>query len=243
MPTEPSKAEPPNCKRRWFQFSLRTLLVGVTLLAVACAWLGKRIELKRQERATKEAIVKSGGLVGYDYQVNGTEPPGPEWLQLVLGENFFSEIESVSFYFGRGKVTDVETANLRELTNLQLLDLSETSVSDAGLANLKQLFQLRDLNLAGTKVTGAGLRDLKGLSKLETLAFHRTDVGDAGLENLKELTNLHHLYLQETHVTDAGLIHLRGLSQLKYLDLRKTEVTGEGVNDLQKALPNCRILH
>ena len=32
METEPTKVEPPNRKRRWFQFSLRTLLIGVTLL-------------------------------------------------------------------------------------------------------------------------------------------------------------------------------------------------------------------
>ena len=32
MQTEPSKAEPPKLKRRWFQFSLRTLMIGVTLL-------------------------------------------------------------------------------------------------------------------------------------------------------------------------------------------------------------------
>jgi hypothetical protein len=37
MPTEPSKAEPPKRKRRWYQFSLRTLLVVVTIATVQCA--------------------------------------------------------------------------------------------------------------------------------------------------------------------------------------------------------------
>jgi hypothetical protein len=32
MPAEPPKAKPPKHNRRWFQFSLRTLLIGVTLL-------------------------------------------------------------------------------------------------------------------------------------------------------------------------------------------------------------------
>jgi hypothetical protein len=35
MQTEPSKAEPPKRKRGWFQFSLRTLLIGVMLMALA----------------------------------------------------------------------------------------------------------------------------------------------------------------------------------------------------------------
>jgi hypothetical protein len=37
MQAEPSTADPPERKRRWFQFSLRTLLIGVTLVAIA-AW-------------------------------------------------------------------------------------------------------------------------------------------------------------------------------------------------------------
>ncbi len=35
MQTEPPKAEPPKRKRRRFQYSLRTLLIAVALLAVA----------------------------------------------------------------------------------------------------------------------------------------------------------------------------------------------------------------
>jgi hypothetical protein len=37
MQTEPPKADPPRRKRRWFQFSLRSLLIVVTLLAVNAA--------------------------------------------------------------------------------------------------------------------------------------------------------------------------------------------------------------
>jgi hypothetical protein len=37
MPTEPPNAEPPKRKRRWYQFSLRTLMIVVTMLCVA-AW-------------------------------------------------------------------------------------------------------------------------------------------------------------------------------------------------------------
>jgi hypothetical protein len=34
MPSELPKADPPKRKRRWFQFSLRTLFVIVTILAL-----------------------------------------------------------------------------------------------------------------------------------------------------------------------------------------------------------------
>ena len=37
MQTEPPKAEPPKRKRRWFQFSLRTLLIVVSIVSIQCA--------------------------------------------------------------------------------------------------------------------------------------------------------------------------------------------------------------
>ena len=40
MQTEPRKPSPPKRRRRRFQFSLRTLMIGVTLLAVPCAYVG-----------------------------------------------------------------------------------------------------------------------------------------------------------------------------------------------------------
>jgi uncharacterized membrane protein YcjF (UPF0283 family) len=36
MQTEPPKADAPKRKHRWFQFSLRTLMIVVTQLAVLC---------------------------------------------------------------------------------------------------------------------------------------------------------------------------------------------------------------
>jgi Ran GTPase-activating protein (RanGAP) involved in mRNA processing and transport len=43
-------------------------------------------------------------------------------------------------------------------------------------------------------------------------------------------------------VTDAGLKELASLKNLSKLDLSDTQVTDEGLKELQKALPNCRII-
>jgi hypothetical protein len=55
MPTEPPNAEPKR-KRRWFQFSLRTLLIGVTLLAAACAYFAHYAAIVRQRKALREQV-------------------------------------------------------------------------------------------------------------------------------------------------------------------------------------------
>ena len=44
MESEPSKAKPPKRKRRWFQFSLRTLLIFTVVCAIGFALVAKKIE-------------------------------------------------------------------------------------------------------------------------------------------------------------------------------------------------------
>jgi hypothetical protein len=50
MQADPPKADPPKRKRRWFQFSLRTLMIGVTLLAVPMGYVGWQARIVRERR-------------------------------------------------------------------------------------------------------------------------------------------------------------------------------------------------
>ena len=56
-------AEPPKPKLRWFQYSLRSLLLFVTACAIACSWLAVTIQSQRRQGAAAEAIKKAGGKV------------------------------------------------------------------------------------------------------------------------------------------------------------------------------------
>jgi len=40
MPGNPNTAEPQKPRRRWYQFRLRTLLVGTALLSIPCGYVG-----------------------------------------------------------------------------------------------------------------------------------------------------------------------------------------------------------
>ena len=51
LQTEPPKADPPKRKRRWFQFSLRTLMIVVTLLAIPCAYVSWQAEIAKRRMA------------------------------------------------------------------------------------------------------------------------------------------------------------------------------------------------
>jgi hypothetical protein len=140
MQTELPKADPPKRKRRWFQFSLRTLLIFTLICAVAAGWLGKSLGRKRREQEAADAIVKLTGNVRYDYQkANGAKPPGPEWLRKLLCEKFFSEVTEVSGFGQFETKIDAGLENLKEFSNLETLGLNKTKVTDAGLVNLQGL--------------------------------------------------------------------------------------------------------
>jgi hypothetical protein len=67
--------------RRRFQFSLRTLLIGVTLLAGACAYFGWQAKRVRDRRAELSRSV-SMRLVGIGDGKNATT----SWLRRLLGD-------------------------------------------------------------------------------------------------------------------------------------------------------------
>jgi hypothetical protein len=92
------EAEPPKRKRRWFQFSLRSLLIFTVLCAIGSALLTPRLQQAQRQKTAVEGILEEGGVVWYDYEVNsegnhigGAERPGPAWLHKMLGDDFFAD--------------------------------------------------------------------------------------------------------------------------------------------------------
>ena len=75
MQTESPKAEPPKRKRRWYQFSLRTLLIFTVVCAIGSAWVARRMDRKRRDREAVAVILKLGGSVSYDYQFDSSRIP------------------------------------------------------------------------------------------------------------------------------------------------------------------------
>jgi hypothetical protein len=47
-------AEPGKTRRRWFQFRLRTMLIGIVLLAPACAYFAHEAQIVRERKAWLE---------------------------------------------------------------------------------------------------------------------------------------------------------------------------------------------
>ena len=107
---------------------------------------------------------------------------------------------------------------------------------------LKDVANLQELDLAGAQIADADLAQIAGLVNLRVLHLEKTPTTDAMLAHLKGLKNLTYLNLYGTQVTDAGLPQLNGLANLKSLYVFETKVTDAGIAALKQAVPTLRIV-
>jgi hypothetical protein len=178
------------------------------------------------------------------------ELPNLEWLLLghtQITDNGLAHMKGMTqlkaLSLDGTKITDDGLVHLEKMTQLEELWLEGTQITDKGLAHLDGMTNLEALSLDGTQISDNGLAHLENMTKLELLSLGRTQISDSGLAHLEGLTKLTHLYLDFTQISDSGLAHLEGLIELESLSLKDTQITDNGVKKLQRALPNCRIVH
>ena len=256
-------------RRRWNRFRLRTILIAVAVLGCLFGWLGIKLRAAREQRDEVARIRELGGSASYDYEfdANGNmnlgAPPGPAWLQNLIGVDFYSNAVEVDTRNFDSK--DDDLAGLCRLTHLRSLTLTDYPMFEAGLRNIGRLEHLKSLNLGGSRINDAWLSHLQGLHQLTDLDLSFAHLSDAGLGYLGSMTRLQRLWLNGNYISDAGLEHLKSLRNLRRLGIagaRITDaglqcidsmpalelldsnfckgVTREGVARLTKALPNLR---
>ena len=217
---------------RWLRFSMRTMLVVVSMICVALAVWVAPVERQRRAVAAIEALDERA-----TYVENKRAIVSPFWRW--LPQAYQNEVAEVSLT--GTKVTDAELAHLGALTGLQKIRLYDTRLTDAGLVHLKCLTKLKKLELSHNQVTDVGVAHLREMIGLQRLGLSGTQVTDAGLAQLQGLTGLQWLTLDQTQITDAGMSCLQRLTKLEVLSLRNTHVTGAGLAQLRETLPNCHI--
>ncbi len=241
-----STTSSPKHKLRWFQFSLRTLLVVMTVICVFLGTVFNYVVLPAErQRAAVQAIAKfqksqkSRYLLPFTYEpIEYASAPKDEFwligkLRLALPRDYFDPVVSVDL--STCEFQDSDLVFLKQLPRLHALNLINTDVTDAGLENLKDLVNFEFLYLIGRKrenLTDIGIAHLKKLKKLKTLWIRDSTITDAGISYLSGMTELRELDLRGSNISDSGLTHLRGLTNLDSLDLCGSKITGTGLADL-----------
>ena len=117
---------------RLLTFSLRTLFLALTALAV---WLGIVVNRAREQREAVKAIEALGGAIEYE------RTAGPKWLRQLIGDEYLQEVWGVDWASSR--MPPVTEANVKR-----------------AIPQLKRLRQLDAIVVPGT-VSSATLEELK----------------------------------------------------------------------------------
>jgi len=242
-------------RQRWgLRFSLRGLLIFMTLFCVGLAW---RLHRARQQREAVQGILDAHGWVYYDYQHydphtckfdQKATPWEPQWLQGQVGIDFFHDVEAVNMSFhGDGivrrdeKLPDPDISrHLAQFPRLRFLGLTEGACHDDGMRHVGQLRYLEVLLFwDAPHITDAGAAHLTNMPRLQCLGMGSSQIGDRGLATIARLPRLEDLSMQCNNFTDAGLSALAGNPRLKDLWIgglreRTSAITNAGVVHLAK---------
>ena len=212
---------------RWrFQFSIRSLLLLTFAIAFPCSWLATEMEAAKKQKMLVDVIKKEGGSVQYNlgelepgFHSYGTRSPELPQLQELLGDDFFGEINDVSYRnMSASGIPAASLDLLDQLPQLRILDFYHAKITDSGWARLKGLTRMQTLSLPND-TTDEKLGCLDGMTQLRTLALTSAAITNDGLKHLMKTPRLQLLSLAGTKITDAGLGHLRGMLNLETIFL------------------------
>jgi hypothetical protein len=241
-------------RRRWFRFSLRMLLVMVTVL---CVWLGFKVNAARRQKLAVETILKVGGSVNYTYEFRpdgdrfvgpgfsmfpcgrNVPTPGPAWLRKLIGDEYFRTASQVQIVLSDEDSANAAINAIANLPTIRCVSLivrkRDSKIQDSVLAPLGRLTKLERLSLRDTQVSGEFLSQLDNPAGIIQLSITGLvhDIDDAAMAQIGKMTNLEVLDLLNCNrVTDAGLEHLRKLARLKELSLQYVGITDAGLKHL-----------
>ncbi len=142
-----------------------------------------------------------------------------------------------------GVVTDKEIPLLADLKALTHLRLRHSRLTDVGLKDLAKLrlSELQVLNLPQASVTALGLKELAVLPKLKQLRLAGNKIDDAAIVELSKFPALESLHLIRPGITEAALdtfVHMPELSTL-YVD--EAQVSDTAWDKLQIARPKLHL--
>jgi hypothetical protein len=234
-------------RRRWWQYSLRLLLVFVTLFACATAWLGMHVRrCQREERVTRYlANLNAQVNVGYGspfrddntWEGEAFFQGGPAWLRKLLGVDIYRTVTCLNCYARGNRFSYARDADGR----LRIEREYVSGLTDKDLQAVGQLAHLRYLQLETHPVTDRGVRHLAGMSELRVLILGNTAISDEAVRVVAALPQLRELNVSRTDVTDACLDYLAQSRSLRKLDVTMTNVSKEAVESFRRRLPGCEV--
>ena len=240
-------------KRRWYQFSLKSLLALMAAAGVVLGWLAnyrycvRRAEAHDKELRWWEAINRfaTRSLDEHSEKIRGhaerqrkfrDEFLRAAWLPWLRPSDVVSPDER-------------QTEAIEKLHCLGIERVSRTSVEmgywgrrgreepthfgDDDLPILRDLPDLIELSIIDGQVTDRGMATIAQLPKLTNLSLLHLPINDAGVAQIAKLSRLKQLMLTGGKISDEGIAELARLSDLEELNLAGAEMTDAGSHSLK----------
>jgi hypothetical protein len=199
----PAAQRPPSAwwRMRW---TIRTLFILVTVLALLLAWIGRTIHAVQYRAALANALEESS--------LDALLPDSVAWSS-IRASDFEPDWPAIAFGdWSSVEITDVDINYKRNVTD----DLLE---------QVAVFRKLDSYSVNGQHVTDRSFQALRGMPELKTVTIEACDITDVTLEHLATLPNLEDLTLRGVAVTDKGLAHLWKLPKLTNLTLEFTLIS------------------
>lgn len=146
---------------RRFQFSLRAMLVFITVI---CVWLGTHVERAMRQQEAVAVILRLHGKVAYSRDYDPVDPDGIRLRNFVddgRQREWIDYFDDVRFVWFPGNASDENCKHVEKIYSLRRLALDGRGLTDAGLKRLYRLSRLEELWLIETSVTDVGVNKLK----------------------------------------------------------------------------------
>lgn len=242
----------PRRRRRWFQFGLRSLILGVVVSSIVLAWLGAQVQhALRIHNAARRLSASPGTTLIWmertdipliDRVVTWSLGGDPDFRPVELrfasapdadGPPDFDKyaevlpmIESIAIESSRWRDDDLVV--LKRFPQLKYLEFDTATISDDGF---KHLACCRDtlihVHVEDRPISDLGLEHLSALGNVESLSLKVGQLTPAGIQHFRAMSNLSSVSLEE--VTDGFLESMPDLPNLHYLRMKSDGVTVAGI--------------
>jgi len=242
----------------WTRFRLKSFFGFVVVIALVSFWISWQRTLIVREISACKFLADNNALVYYSECI-GFE----RFLNKLLGYPDFRHARTILLHGTNIKDEELwRLADVREmvhvsldegntclailalvkLNHLEVLGLSNNSLTDSSLKNIGRMNALRELNVAGTTISDDDIKYIKHL-KLRILSLRGTEITDKGIEQILGISSLEYLELQGTRITNLALSKLVNMPRLKSIDITGTLVTQGYVEQINKENSTLEIIY
>lgn len=213
---------------RW---SLRTMLAGVAVAALCCAWFAAA----RNRAELQDSIIAELGSRDFV----AVERPGPKWLEFVMPDRFRRRIVGVDMRM-HGTVDEAFVVRLGRLPRLKYLNLHVERLTPKIASALRNSRQLRWLYFHEGEPSLESLAVLRELTQLKGLCLYRAALTSDSIACLAGLTNLK-TFTVFNCTTERAFSQMPALPQLEAIQVVFSSVSGADLRRLA-ALPRLKAL-